>query len=111
LQVLMKTRMTALGGDGPPLSTHEVAARAGGLMSANTVSALLRGKVANPSEQTVEGLAVALETPVETVRRAVASSDGKIKITLPTRAAKLSDEAFGELLNYLDYLLQRDNGK
>jgi transcriptional regulator with XRE-family HTH domain len=103
--------MTHLGGDGPPLSTHEVAARSKGLVSANTVSALVRGKVANPSDQTVEALALALEVSEDQVRRAIASSSGKGTMTLPSRAAKLSPEAFGELLNYLDYLLTRDKGK
>lgn len=111
LQVLLKTRMTALGEDGPPLSTHEVSARSKGLVSANTVSALVRGKVTNPSDQTVEALAVALEVSEETVRKAVASGTGKVTMTLPSRASRLSPEAFGELLSYLDYLLQRDGRK
>lgn len=111
LQVLLKTRMTDLGGDGPPLSTHEVAERSGGMVSANTVSALVRGKVANPSEQTIEGLTVALEVSEDQVRKAVASGNGQVTMTLPSRASKLSPEAFGELLNYLDYLLTRDRSK
>lgn len=107
LQVLLKTRMTALGGDGPPLSTHEVSSRSKGLVSANTVSSLVRGKVANPSDQTIEALAVALEVDEDVIRRAVASSSGKVTMTLPARAAKLSPEQFGELLSYLDFLLAR----
>lgn len=107
LQVLLKTRMTALGGDGPPLSTHEVSARSKGLVSANTVSSIVRGRVASPSDQTIEALCLALEVDEQTIRRAVAASTGKVTMTLPARAAKLSPEQFGELLSYLDFLLAR----
>lgn len=111
LQVLLKVRMTELGGDGPPLSTHEVAARSGGLVSANTVSSLLRGKVHNPSDQTVIALSKALDVDEAEIRRAVATSDGQVTMTLPSRAAKLSPEAFGKLLDYLDLLLANEGRK
>lgn len=74
LQVLLKKRMTELGQEGPPLSTHEVSARSKGLVSANTVSALVRGKVTDPRPQTVEALAIALAVSEDRVRRAAAAS-------------------------------------
>ena len=75
LQVLLKTRMTELGGDGPPLSTPEVAARAAGTVSANTVSAIVRGKVANPSKQTQEALAAALEVSEDQLQKTISSTN------------------------------------
>lgn len=108
LQVLLKTQMTRLGEPGPPLSTHEVAARSGGLVSANTVSSLLRGKVKVPSDQTVDALVTALGVDEATVRKAIASSDGGVTMTLPSKARDLSPEAFAKLLDYLDLLLATD---
>lgn len=104
-QVLLKTRMTKLGEPGPPLSTHEVAARSGGLVSANTVSSLLRGKVASPSDQTIKALVKALEVDEARIRQAVAGSDGTVTMTLPAKARNLSPEAFAKLLDYLDFLI------
>lgn len=114
LQVLLKQRMTAVGaalsedGDGPPLSTHEVAARSGQGLSANTVSLILRGKTVRPSDQTIEGLAVALEIDAKKIRDAIHATERGATIQLPKRAAKLSPEGWGQLLTMLDYLLAQE---
>ena len=67
LQDLVLTRMAALGGD-EPLSLRDVVRRSNGLVSIEPVRAIVRGTHSGRiSDRTAQGLARALQVPLERI--------------------------------------------
>ena len=120
LQLLVRDRMLALGPEGTSLSLAQVVERAGTKtvveagqrrrtprLSKATLSLILHGKIVNLRPATVEALAKALEVPAETLQRAI-DQTRDVKFELPDRAKKLSPEGWAQVLQMVDFLLERE---
>jgi len=108
LQVLLSQRMRELG-DGTPLSYQQVVDRGKDKrgrprFSKPTVGNILNGKTTRLSDDTIEGLAIALDVDAQLIRDAARQAT-QVKMALPARAQQLSAEQWDQLVDYLDYLL------
>lgn len=114
LQLLVQSRMDEIGmrDQGFPLSYQQVVDRSGGAFSKGTVGFIINGKSRNLTDETIDGLAVALELDAATIREAVRASADQ-QWALPARVQRLSPEAWDQLLQFADYLLtqQKRSGR
>jgi hypothetical protein len=103
LQVLVRARLAELG-----LSYEGAAARSSGLVSHGTLHKLAAGlHKGRLREGTIQGVALALDVPQSTVRRAipVAVEPREGPFVLPPRAAQLTPRDRRRVLDYVDRLL------
>lgn len=112
LQLLVRDRMIALGVDGRALSLRQVAERSGKRkgrprLSHVTVGNILHGRTVQLTDDSIAGLARALDVNEDVITKAIAQSV-KLTMDLPERLKKLPPEAWSDLLAYGDFLLQRD---
>lgn len=115
LQLLIARRMVELGVDGKPLSLAQVVARSGKRggrprVSKPTVSNVVSGKAVKLQPDTVEGLAKALDLAPATIEAAI-SQAVTVQMTVPGRLQRLSPEAWHQLMEFGDYLLEREGKK
>ena len=89
------------------LSLRDVADRSGGLLSHSTVHAIERGRP-TVEDRAIDGLALALDVPVDKVRRAagVRRPDTAEPFVLPRRASRLSRKERELILGMVDALLE-----
>lgn len=112
LQVLVAQRMRDLGSPGQPLSMSQVVARSGKRggkpgVSKPSVSNILAGRTVALQPQTIEGLARALDVEPRTIRLAIEQA-AHIQMELPDRFTRLSPEAWHQLVEYGNFLLERE---
>ena len=103
LQTLVLTRMAELG-----LSFRTAAARSGGNVSHSTLNNIVLGKHGGQfDDETLHGIALALDLPQSRVREAVgATRDAPTEFRLPRKANKLSPAERRAVLTLVDALLE-----
>ncbi|MGL5828861.1 MAG: hypothetical protein ACRC0L_04740 [Angustibacter sp.] len=112
LKELMEKRLRDLGTDRGPLSARQAAGRSDGLVSYETLRLLLRGQHSGViSRDTAQGIAQALEVPLEQVLRLAGQRVPLGPFTLPERADTLVPAERAVVLSVVDAILdaaQRD---
>ncbi len=112
LKELMEKRLQDLGDDRGPLSARQAAMRSDGLVSYETLRLLLRGQHSGViSRDTAQGIAQALEVPLEQVLRLAGQRVPQGPFTLPERADTLVPAERAVVLSVVDAILdaaQRD---
>lgn len=100
---LVTRRRASLG-----LSYRAVAERSDGLVSHSTVHEIESGSRATPTDETIDGLALALDLPISQVRRSAGlpPPDIETPFVLPRRANRLSRKERGAVLAIVDALLE-----
>lgn len=111
LQLLVAQRITELG-NGKPLTLRQVEEQSGRShgayrVSRSTVSNILRGRVVKLTPETITGLARALKVDEALIVQAISQTTA-LTMALPAKLKKLSPEGWKTLLEYGDYLLQRE---
>lgn len=120
LQLLVRDRMLALGKGDTALSLAQVVARAGTKtvtedgqrrrqprLSKATLSLILHGKIVNLRPATVDALAKALDLETATLRKAI-DQTRDVTYELPARARLLSPEGWEQVLQMVDFQLERE---
>lgn len=98
LQELIIKRLAEL-----KLSYRDAAAKSSGLITFSTIAWLVQDRNRNPTERTLNGLALALDLPVEQLRKAVGPPDPAFR--LPSRANKLTPAGRKAVVGFVDFLL------
>lgn len=90
------------------LSLRQVADRSGGLITSSTVHAVERGDRQTFEDDTLDGLAKALDLPIDRVRKAagVRRPDTDELFVLPRRAQRLNRRERQVVLDVVDALLE-----
>lgn len=92
LQNLVLRRLDALGEGGRPLPFREAADRSRGLVSTGTLHSIATGKHTNRiSDKTAQGLAAALDVPLDDIYTAAKLPRPSNRWVLPPRFDRLSE--------------------
>ncbi len=113
LQELMAERLGVLGDRRGPMSTRQAASRAGGKVSYETLRLLARGDHSGKlTDDTVDGLALALDVPRSRVLAAMGRQMGQSlpPFTLPDRAHQLTRSQRKAVLSVVDAILNAAEG-
>jgi hypothetical protein len=101
LQALITTRLSEL-----ELSQRAASLRASSLLNSNTIGRILRGETLRITDQTVAGLALALDVPQDTVRAAAEDAANPQRyIDYTENFAKLSPDAQSKVFAVLEEVL------
>ncbi len=107
LQELVDRRLTELGGGrGGPMSTRQAAARSDGKVSYETLRLIKIGQHSGSiSQEVAEGIAAALEVPVDDVLRLAGRRIPQGPFVLPRRAETLTKSERAVVLSVVDAIL------
>jgi hypothetical protein len=106
LQELVDRRLTELGAGRGPMSTRQAAARSGGKVSYETLRLIKIGQHSGSiSQEVAEGIAQALEVPVDDVLRLAGRRIPQGPFVLPRRAETLTKSERAVVLSVVDAIL------
>lgn len=106
LQELVDRRLTELGTGRGPMSTRQAAARSGGKVSYETLRLIKIGQHSGSiSQEVAEGIAEALEVPVDDVLRLAGRRIPQGPFVLPRRAETLTKSERAVVLSVVDAIL------
>jgi hypothetical protein len=101
LSDLVNRRLQEIGG----LSNRGMAAASGGLMSHGTAAKIVNGRHGKVEEQTIIGLARALQLPESTIRRTLGLPAKQAPFVLPDRANRLTQRQRSAIMRVIDAML------